>query len=588
MYYSEEIIEKVRTASPIVDIIGQYVHLEKKGANYFGLCPFHNEKSPSFSVSPSRQMFYCFGCGAGGNVVTFVMDYENYTFPEAIKHLADRAGIELPEVSYNEEEKREKDHRSVLLAMHKDAALFFVHVLKTEEGKPGLDYLKKRGLTDEMIRSFGLGYAGRRPDALYRYLKQKGYQDSDIKDSGLVSFRERGASDRFWNRVMFPIMDVNNRVIAFGGRVMGDGEPKYLNSPETRIFDKSRNLYGLNAARRSREKFFLICEGYMDVISLHQYGFTNAVASLGTAFTEQHGMILKRYTDEVICTFDSDGAGRKAALRAIPILKKAGLKIRVLDMSPYKDPDEFLRALGPEAYRERIRDARNAFLFELSMEKESYDFSDPEDKASFFNEAARRIAGFENEIERNSYTEAVARVYGIDYKVLKDQVSVIGNRVGIVAAREENTRPKNPSVKTLKSGEYGLKEAQKLLLTDLSSDLSRYESIRGLLSWEDFSDELYREAARLLFQQLQEGRLNPAAVLDSFIDSDRYREVSEVFSSSYADELQEEDHEQAFKEALRKVKENSLENQMHDAKDPEKLMELMKEKQELRQKIMKI
>ncbi|MBR6323135.1 MAG: DNA primase, partial [Lachnospiraceae bacterium] len=360
MYYSDEIIEEVRARNPIVDVIGSYVHLQKKGANYFGLCPFHSEKSPSFSVSPSKQMYHCFGCGVGGNVLTFIMDYENFSFQEAMQMLAERAGIELPKQETTAEMRREADERQILLKIHKDAATFYYRTLKTPQGKPGYDYLKRRGVSDDMIRTFGLGYAGTHPAMLYRYLKEQGYSDRQLKDSGLVSIREKGTGDRFWNRVMFPIMDANNRVIAFGGRVMGDGEPKYLNSPETKIFDKSRNLYGLNIARRTREKYFLVCEGYMDVISMHQAGFTNAVASLGTAFTTQHGMIMKRYTDEVILCYDNDGAGRKAALRAIPILKEAGLRIKVLSLEPYKDPDEFIKNLGSDEFKKRIDAAVNA------------------------------------------------------------------------------------------------------------------------------------------------------------------------------------------------------------------------------------
>ncbi len=580
MYYSDEIIEQVRAANPVVDVIGQYVQLQKKGANYFGLCPFHNEKSPSFSVSPSKQMYYCFGCGAGGNVLTFIMEYENYTFQEAVKTLADRAGIALPEEEYTPERQKEKDLRTQLMTMHKDAAVFYVHSLKRPEGAPGLAYLRKRGISDEMIRSFGLGYAGSRPDTLYRYLKQKGYSDEILRESGLVTFREKGVTDKFWNRVMFPIMDANSRVIGFGGRVMGSGEPKYLNSPETRIFDKSRNLYGLNAARRSREKYMLVCEGYMDVITLHQYGFTNAVASLGTAFTSQHGMLLKRYTDEVILTFDSDDAGQKAAIRAIPVLKEAGLKIRVLNMSPHKDPDEFLRALGPEEYRKRIEKAENSFLFEIRVLKKDYDFSDPEDKAAFFNETARRIAGFSNEIERNTYAEAVSSLYGISYNVLKEQISIIGNQGPLRTAAEENTRPKS-SVKKLRSAEYGLKEAEKLILTDICTDPALFAKISKILASDDFSEGLGRETADIVFKQLEAGKPDPAKVLDHFIDTDQYREVSELFASSYADTLSEEEHAQALKEAVLRVRNQSLDRKINVCTDPNELMELLREKKEL-------
>ena len=296
MYYPDDIIEEVRSRNDIVDVISQYVSLKKKGANYFGLCPFHNEKSPSFSVSPSKQMYYCFGCGAGGNVITFVMEYENYSFVEAVKYLADRAGITLPEMEDSREAKARRDLKNTLLEINRLAANYFYYQLKQPQGRPGYEYLKNRKLTDETITHFGLGFANKVPDDLYRYMRSKGYSDSILKETGLFFIEERGSRDKFWNRVMFPILDVNNRVIGFGGRVMGDGEPKYLNSPETKLFDKSRNLFGLNFARKSREKYLLICEGYMDVIAMHQAGFTNAVASLGTAFTAQHAILLKRST----------------------------------------------------------------------------------------------------------------------------------------------------------------------------------------------------------------------------------------------------------------------------------------------------
>ena len=303
MYYSDDIIEEVRTRNDIVDVISGYVKLQRKGSSYFGLCPFHNEKSPSFSVSPSKQMYYCFGCGAGGNVFTFLMEYENFTFPEAVKALADRAGMELPEVEYSEEAKQQRDLKTAVLEVNKMAAKYYYCLLRAPQGAKAMEYLKKRELSDETMRRFGLGYASQYSDELYRYLKQQGVSDALMKESGLMSVNERqGMYDKFWNRVMFPIMDVNGKVIGFGGRVMGDAKPKYLNSPETIVFDKSRNLYGLHIARTARKKYLIVCEGYMDVISLHQAGFTNAVASLGTALTSQHASILKRYTDEVILT----------------------------------------------------------------------------------------------------------------------------------------------------------------------------------------------------------------------------------------------------------------------------------------------
>ncbi len=358
MYYSDEIVEEVRMKNDIVDVISDYVKLQKKGSSYFGLCPFHNEKSPSFSVSPGKQMYYCFGCGAGGNVFTFIMEYENYTFVEALKYLAQRAGVTLPEAEYSKEAKAAADLRTTLLEIQKKAAAFYYYQLRQDTGKQGMAYLKGRELSDETIHKFGLGCSPRYSGALYQYLKNKGYSDAHLKESGLFNVDERrGMQDKFWNRVMFPIMDVNNRVIGFGGRVMGDAKPKYLNSPETKIFDKSRNLYGLNIARTSRKPYLIVCEGYMDVISMHQAGFTNAVASLGTALTSGHASLMSRYTKEVLLTYDSDEAGQKAALRGIPILKAAGIRPRVVNLAPYKDPDEFIKAEGKEAFEKRLEEA---------------------------------------------------------------------------------------------------------------------------------------------------------------------------------------------------------------------------------------
>ena len=280
MYYPEELVEEVRLKNDIVDVISSYVKLQKKGSSYFGLCPFHNEKSPSFSVSRQKQMFYCFGCGAGGNVFTFLMEYENYSFVEALRVLADRAGVELPKMEYSREAQEKAEQRTVLLEINKLAAKYFYAQLKSEQGRNAYTYLKNRRLNDATITSFGLGYSNKYSDDLYRYLKMKGYSDEMLLKVGLISADEKhGAYDKFWNRVMFPIMDANNRVIGFGGRVMGDGKPKYLNSPETPVFDKSRNLYGLHRARTSRKPYFIICEGYMDVIALHQAGFTNGAYS---------------------------------------------------------------------------------------------------------------------------------------------------------------------------------------------------------------------------------------------------------------------------------------------------------------------
>ncbi len=298
-FISEELVEEIRSANDIVDVISSYVHLQKKGTDYFGLCPFHNEKTPSFSVSQRKQMYYCFGCGAGGNAITFLMQYENATFQEALETLAGKAGITVPKQELTGRERQQADRRARILEINKAAAKYFYAQLRMEQGQKAMEYFSGRGLSTETMKKFGLGYSNKFSNDLYQYLRKQGYEDGILKDSGLVTIDEgRGGRDKFWNRVMFPIMDVNHRVIGFGGRVLGAGDPKYLNSPETMVFDKSRNLYGLNLARSSRRQGILLCEGYMDVIALHQAGFDNAVASLGTSFTQGHALLLKRYTKE--------------------------------------------------------------------------------------------------------------------------------------------------------------------------------------------------------------------------------------------------------------------------------------------------
>ena len=419
MRYDSETIEKVRNANDIVDVIGRHVRLTKKGANYFGLCPFHGEKTASFSVNQRKQFYHCFGCGVGGSVIDFVMQYENMSFQEAVKALADNAHIELPESSKGED-RQATELRQKLLDINREAAIYYNSVLKGPEGKTGLEYfMDKRKLKASTITHFGLGFTSKGTDALYKHLKNKGYDDGTLSKSGLVTFSEKGIRDKFWNRVMFPIMDTNNRVIGFGGRVMGDGEPKYLNSPETFIFDKSSQLYGLNFAKKSRQKYLLLCEGYMDVIALHQAGFTNAVASLGTAFTDKHARLLKRYTDNVILTQDSDKAGINAKLKAFPILYEAGLNVKVLDTGKYKDPDEFIKAEGAEGYERCIKNARNAFLFVIDVLKNSYNLADPAEKTEFVRETVDRLCLFREPMERDNYIDAVSREFMLDREELK-------------------------------------------------------------------------------------------------------------------------------------------------------------------------
>ena len=580
MRYPEEVVEEVRMKNDIVDVISGYVKLQKKGSNYFGLCPFHNEKSPSFSVSPSKQMYYCFGCGAGGNVITFVMEYENYSFMEALQMLADRAGVALPKQEYSKEAKEAADLRTALLEINRMAANYYYFQLTNPQGEVGYRYLRDRQLADDTIRHFGLGFANKTSDDLYRYLRAKGYDDKILKETGLVTIEERGAHDKFWNRVMFPIMDVNNRVIGFGGRVMGAGEPKYLNSPETKLFDKSRNLYGLNYARLSREKYILICEGYMDVIAMHQAGFTNAVASLGTAFTTQHAALLKRYTDKVVLTYDSDGAGTKAALRAIPILRDVGMSIRVLNMQPHKDPDEFIKNMGAEAFRERIEQARNSFLFEIDVLKRNYEMDDPEQKTEFYNQVAKKLCEFPEALERENYLEAVSREFFINYEDLKRLVNRMGARLGPVAPREEE---ENTAGKKKKDREDGRNQSQRLLLTWLIENPFLFDKIEGIITPDDFIEDLYHQVAKMVFDGHAAGNLNPAEILNHFInDEEQYRVVAGLFNASLKESLDNEEQKKAFSEKIMKVKKNSLDYASRNAAGIEELQRIIKEQAALK------
>lgn len=555
-YYSDELIEEVRSRNDIVDVISGYVRLTKKGSTYFGLCPFHNEKTGSFSVSPNKQMYYCFGCGAGGNVFTFLMQYENFSFPEAMEALAERAGIELPKQEMSAQAKKEADKRQVLLEINKAAGKYYYMLLRSEHGKQAYEYFKKRELSDATMQKFGLGYSDKYSDDLYRYLRKLGYDDAILKESGLVSIDEvRGGHDKFWNRAMFPIMDVHNKVIGFGGRVMGDGEPKYLNSPETKVFDKSRNLYALNFARQTKKPQMLLCEGYMDVIALHQAGFDNAVASLGTAFTSGHASLLKRYTKEVYLTFDSDGAGIKAALRAIPILKEVGLTAKVINMKPYKDPDEFIKALGAEEYQKRIDAAENSFMFEIRILEQNYDMKDPEGKTAFQTEVAKKLLDFTTELERNNYMEAVADKYHMSFEALRNLVNQLGTQGGLV---KERTPLKSGLNEKKHKKEDGMKQSQKLLLTWLIEYDNLYDKIKDIITPEDFTEDIFRKVAELLYEQKKSGTVNPAQIISLFAEEEEQREVAELFHARIHEVDSAAERDKALKETILRVKDNSI------------------------------
>ena len=575
--FSQEKIEEVRLRNDIVEVIGSYIKLKRVGSTYMGLCPFHQEKSPSFAINPARQMYKCFGCGVGGNVITFVMEYENYTFPEALRSLAERAGVDLPEKPMTEEQKRQAGIKATLLEINTKAARYYYAKLKSPQGRTGYEYLRGRGLSDQTILHFGLGYTGQGGNELYHYMRNEGYSDSILKETGLFKIEEKGAYDKFWNRVMFPIMDANNRVIGFGGRVMGDAKPKYLNSPETKLFDKGSNLFGLCYARLSRRKGFILCEGYMDVIAMHQSGFDNAVASLGTAFTEQQANLIKRYTEEVLLIYDSDEAGVKAALRAIPILRQAGIVGKIVDLTPCKDPDEFIQSLGKEEFEKRLENAQNSFFFEVEAAKRQFHMADPEQKTKFYHEVARKLLVFTDKVQRDNYLEAVAAKEGIRKEDLRQLVIRYGSQMpeGVPQYGRKQSRENKE--------ERGISYSYRLFLSWLIEAPELYPVLKELVTPVDFFEEDYRKVAELLYGQLEEGQMMPAKILNHFDDAESQKKVAEMFQTGYQAKMGRGEREKALNELVVRIKEYSIEKRisaMGESSDMKGLQQLIMEKKQ--------
>ena len=569
MYYGEDIVEEVRQKTDIVDLVGQYVHLKKKGSSYFGLCPFHGEKTASFSVSPGKQIFYCFGCGKAGDSIRFLMEYENLSFVEALEELAERANVTLPK-----EEKRDKgeeDLRYKILEINKQAALFYVKQLRSEKGKQGLAYCAKRKLSGESITHFGLGYAGKERDSLYQYCKSLGFKDRVLQESGLFSFKENGVYDKFFNRLIFPIMDLHNRVIGFGGRVMGDGEPKYLNSPETKLFDKSRNLFALNFSRKSRANYFILCEGYMDVISLHQWGFPEAVAALGTAFTEQQADLMKRFNSLIYLCFDSDGAGKKACKRAISILREKKLEGKVIRLSPYKDPDEFLKAEGKEAFEKRIEEAKNAFLWEVEEKKTEFDLHDPAGMQKYMESIAELLrTSFSDPVERENYLKAVAR----------EQMLKAENLQHLVDKEEEKTQlsfglRKNAGRQEKKREERWNSPLEEEFLSVLMQRNEFVDLAKKYIEEVDFQGDFAKE----IYLKLLSG-LSAKAILDSYQnEEEKYQKLVKLYHGDlYHMDLEKDEEKKLLSDYIRQLKLQKIEEKIKEVTDAEGLSHCFKER----------
>ncbi len=589
-YYDENLVEEIRSRNDIVDVISNYVHLQKKGTQYFGLCPFHSEKTGSFSVDPRKQMYYCFGCHKGGNAITFLMDYENWSFPEALSYLAGKAGITLPEVEMSLDQKRRHARSETIKEILKETGLYYYRMLKSPQGSRAYDYFKGRGLTDDTIKAWGLGYAMGQSSDLYRYLKSKGYSDDLIQASGMVSTKEsKGISDRFWNRAMFPIMDPSGKVIAFGGRVMGEGEPKYLNSTETEVFVKRRTFYGMNKARGSRRKGLILCEGYMDVISLHQAGFDNAVAALGTAFTENHAAMLPKYLRDsklVYLCFDSDGPGQDAILRAIPMLTNVGLTCKVIHMDPYKDPDEFIKAEGAQSFETRIEKAQNSFVFEMDCLRKKYDPNDPTENANFQRQLAIELAiRFPDAMERENYVVAVADRFMIQADLLKQSVNTVGKSEGLI--REEKAAEPDPDVIGLSDVHFNKRRedpgviCQRMLLTWLVEEPEVFAQVSRYVGRADFTEELYAEVADEIYGQLERGEQpNAARLITKYVGSDEQDAISEVFNTSAGTFDSKQEREKALADAVYRVKEHF--QKANKAADFNEVRERKKQLDELR------
>lgn len=573
MYYKEEILEEIREKNDIVDVISSYIRIQKKGNSHLGLCPFHNEKTPSFSVSAQRQVYTCFGCGQSGDVISFVMKYENYSFIEAVKHLAQRAGIQLEDNSYTEEDRIKQDRKSSLLQMHKEAAKYYYYCLG--KNSFALNYLKNRGIKEDTIRKFGLGFAPKSSDSLYKFLK-KDYDDELIKLSGLAIIEEKGAKDRFWNRIMYPIMDVHNKVIGFGGRVLGDALPKYINSSESLIFDKSRQLYGLNFAKLSKEDSLILCEGYMDVISLHQAGVDNAIAALGTAFTPTHANILKRYTKKLILCLDADTAGINAAKRAISILRETDISVYVIDLLPYKDPDEFIKNLSKEEFELRLKNSKNAFMWEIDILKRDYMLEDPDQKTRFYRAVADRLLEFKENLERDNYTQAVCKEHLISYEEMKSLLYNKAQTGAAIKKEAKDTRLKN------KKKEDPILKSQRILLSIMIEDTSYVEKIAAYLTEDDFEDELYKEVLGKIKHNILKGISMNSIINEYAMDEEKMELVSKLFTSSLTEEINLIERKKIAEENILKLRQYRLDELSKACTDISQLQKIITEQAKLK------
>ena len=561
--YSDEIIEEIRQNNDVVDIISQYVHLTRKGRNYFGLCPFHNEKSPSFSVSPDRQIFHCFGCGVGGNVYTFLMKIEGITFKEALEQLAERANIQLPTLTSGADTAKE-ELKAKVYKVNEFTAEFYHQNLYKPNAKMAQEYVKKRKLNQETLEAYKIGFSGKF-DELYKALKQQGFGEKEILESGLVNKNDNGTYiDRYRNRLMFPICDARGKVIAFGGRVLDDSKPKYINSPENIVYSKGRHLFGLNVAKKYSSKKLLIVEGYMDVISLHQRGIENVVGALGTALTEQQGWLLRKSTEQVILGFDADGAGQTAVARSMEILQNMGCDMRVLQIEGAKDPDEFIVKFGEGRFKLAMENAISLVEFKVKNLIKDINLENAADKIKFLNEIAKILAKVENTIEREIYIEKIAKGYNISKEAIFAEVNklIYSNSKGIQTLQEQN-KPirKVEQDKEEKSSvnENLIKRENTIIALLIDANKNVFEKIKQNIKPEDFKDSINREIAQKLYEELEKQDSNINKLIDTF-DEETQNHITMVMATDY----EIENVEKAVDDILQKYKREKLDDRKQE------------------------
>lgn len=561
--YSDEIIEEIRQNNDVVDIISQYVHLTRKGRNYFGLCPFHNEKSPSFSVSPDRQIFHCFGCGVGGNVYTFLMKIEGITFKEALEQLAERANIQLPTLTSGADTAKE-ELKAKVYKVNEFTAEFYHQNLYKPNAKMAQEYVKKRKLNQETLEAYKIGFSGKF-DELYKALKQQGFGEKEILESGLVNKNDNGTYiDRYRNRLMFPICDARGKVIAFGGRVLDDSKPKYINSPENIVYSKGRHLFGLNVAKKYSSKKLLIVEGYMDVISLHQRGIENVVGALGTALTEQQGWLLRKSTEQVILGFDADGAGQTAVARSMEILQNMGCDMRVLQIEGAKDPDEFIVKFGEGRFKLAMENAISLVEFKVKNLRKDINLENAADKIKFLNEIAKILAKVENTIEREIYIEKIAKGYNISKEAIFAEVNklIYSNSKGIQTLQKQNKtirKVEQNKEEKISVNENLIKRENTIIALLIDANKNVFEKIRQNIKPEDFKDSINREIAQKLYEELEKQDSNINKLIDTF-DEETQNHITMVMATDY----EIENVEKAVDDILQKYKREKLDDRKQE------------------------